>query len=414
MKIIYLLFFVFLYSSEQVFVACEGNYYQSNGSLWTISDDEVYGYEGNPLGQVVQSVLVHEDKLYVVVNVPGSIQVFDIHEDGLTLVDYVDTQYSGPREMLIVDGYMYFTNWYTADVKKLNLSTLEIENEIAMPGLPEDIVLHDNKIYVSIIMNSDWSDGNLIASIDTQSDSIVDTYEVGSGPGDILVFEDELYVSRTFYDENWNAFYGTSKINSNGDIVVKNYGAGIACGGSVHALNGSVYRSFNGGVAKLDQDLNILEDTRVGDFNFYDVYSIETIDDKIYFGLSDFSAPDEVVVLNSQGLELNRFNVGAIPGDFAVWNSCVNDGDVNSDSILNIADIVTVVYYVLDESEYLCSADLNNDGVMDVLDIVEMVQEILGIESFRGAVNWLHHHFPELKVNERIKKLHISAKKQLK
>ena len=414
MKVIYLLFFVFLYSSEQVFVACEGNYYQSNGSLWTIADDEVYGYEGNPLGQVVQSVLVHEDKLYVVVNVPGSIQVFDIHEDGLTLVDYVDTQYSGPREMLIVGDYMYFTNWYTADVKKLNLSTLEIESEIAMPGLPEDIVLHDGKVYVSIIMNSDWSDGNLIASIDTQSDSIVDTYEVGSGPGDILVFEDELYVSRTFYDENWNAFYGTSKINSNGDVVIKNYGAGVACGGSVHALNGSVYRSFNGGVAKLDQDLNILEDTRVGDFNFYDVYSIETIDDKIYFGLSDFSAPDEVVVLNSEGVELNRFNVGAIPGDFAVWNSCVNDGDVNSDSILNIADIVTVVYYVLDESEYLCSADLNNDGTMDVLDIVEMVQEILGIESFRGAVNWLHHHFPELKVNERIKKLHISAKKQLK
>ena len=414
MKVIYLLFFVFLYSSEQVFVACEGNYYQSNGSLWTISDDEVYGYEGNPLGQVVQSVLVHEDKLYVVVNVPGSIQVFDIHEDGLTLVDYVDTQYSGPREMLIVGDYMYFTNWYTADVKKLNLSTLEIESEIAMPGLPEDIVLHDGKVYVSIIMNSDWSDGNLIASIDTQSDSIVDTYEVGSGPGDILVFEDELYVSRTFYDENWNAFYGTSKINSDGDVVIKNYGAGVACGGSVHALNGSVYRSFNGGVAKLDQDLNILEDTRVGDFNFYDVYSIETIDDKIYFGLSDFSAPDEVVVLNSEGVELNRFNVGAIPGDFAVWNSCVNDGDVNSDNILNIADIVTVVYYVLDESEYLCSADLNNDGTMDVLDIVEMVQEILGIESFRGAVNWLHHHFPELKVNERIKKLHISAKKQLK
>ena len=62
---------------------------------------------------------------------------------------------------------------------KLNLSTLEIESEIAMPGLREDIVLHDGQVYVSIIMNSDWSDGNLIASIDTQSDSIVDTYEVG-------------------------------------------------------------------------------------------------------------------------------------------------------------------------------------------------------------------------------------------
>ena len=414
MKIIYLLFFVFLYSSEQVFVSCEGNYYQSNGSLWTISQDEIYEYEGNPIGDVVQSVLVHEDRLYVVVNVPGSIQVFDIHEDGLTAVGDIDTGFSGPREMLVVGDYIYFTNWYTADVKKLNLETLQIEGGISMPGLPEDIVFHDDKIYVSITMNSDWSDGNLIASIDVQSDTLLDTYEVGPGPGNILIFEDELYISRTFYDENWNAFYGTSKINSNGEVIVKNYGAGVACGGSVHALNGSVYRSFNGGIAKLDQDLNILEDTRVGDFNFYDVYSIETIGDKIYFGLSDFTAPDEVVVLNSDGAELNRFDVGAIPGDFAVWNSCSNDGDVNSDSILNIADIVTVVYYVLDEADYLCSADMNNDGTMDVLDIVEMVQEILGIESFRGAANWLNHHFPELKVNERIKKLHLSAKKQLK
>ena len=414
MKIIYLLFFVFLYSSEQVFVACEGNYYQSNGSLWTISNDEVYGYEGNPLGQVVQSVLVHEDKLYVVVNVPGSIQVFDINDNGLTMVDYVDTQYSGPREMLVVGDYLYFTNWYTADVKKLNLLTLEIESEIPMPGLPEDIVLYNDKIYVSIMMNSDWSDGSLLASIDMQSDSIVDTYEVGSGPGDILVFEDELYVSRTFYDENWNAFYGTSKVNNQGEIVINNYGAGMACGGSVHAINGSVYRSFNGGIAKLDQNLNILEETRIGNFNHSDVYSVETIGDKIYFGLSDFSAPDEVVVLSNDGQELNRFNVGAIPGDFAVWNSCLNNGDVNSDNVLNITDIVTVVYYVLDEAEYACSADINSDGNMNILDVVEMVQEILGIESFRGAVNWLHHHFPELKVNERIKKLHKSAIKHLK
>ena len=50
------------------------------------------------------------------------------------------------------------------------------------------------------------------------------------------------------------------------------------------------------------------------------MYSIETIGDKIYFGLSDFTAPDEVVVLSSDGAELNRFDVGAIPGDFAVWN----------------------------------------------------------------------------------------------
>ena len=414
MRIVFLLFFVFLYSSEKVFVACEGNYYQSNGSIWTISDEQVYDYSDNPLGQVVQSLLVHEDQLFVAVNVPGNIQVFDITDAGLVPAHFVDTQYSGPREMLVVGDYLYFTNWYTADIKKLNLSTWEIESEIVMPGLPEDIVMHDGNIYVSIIMNNDWTDGNLIVSVDLNSDTIIETYDVGSGPGDLLVHEEELFVARTYYDENWNAFYGTSKIKNDGQIIMNNYGAGLACGGSVHSLNGSVYRSYNGGIALLDQDLNILEDTRIGNFNFSDVYSVKTIGDNIYFGLSDFEAPDEVVVLNSDGVEVNRYSVGAIPGDFAVWNSCLNNGDVNSDTILNITDIVTVVYYVLDEADYLCSADINSDGAMDVLDIVDMVQQILGIDSFRGAVNWLHHHFPELKVNERIKKLHNSARKHLK
>ena len=414
MKILFLLIFTFLYSSEQVFVACEGNYYQSNGSIWTIAGNEVYPYSENPLGQVVQSVQVHGDQLFVIVNVPGSIQVFDIAADGIELAHYIDTQYSSPREMLILDNYLYFTNWYTADVKKLNMSTWEIESEISMPGLPEDLVLYDGNIHVSIIMNSDWTDGNKVVAINPENDMIVETYLVGDGPGNLLVHENEIYIARTFYDENWNAFYGTSKISLNGTVIENNYGAGMACGGSVHSFNGDIYRTYNGGIAKLDQNLDILANTRIGSFNHEDVYSVETIGDNIYFGLSDYVAPDEVVVLNGEGVEVGSYSVGAIPGDFAVWNSCVNNGDINSDNILNITDIVTVVYYVLDQADYVCAADLNNDGSMDILDVISMVQEILGIDSFRGAANWLHHHFPELKVNERIKKLQISAKIQLK
>ena len=36
MRFLLLLLFTLVYSSEQVFVACEGNYYQSNGSVWTM------------------------------------------------------------------------------------------------------------------------------------------------------------------------------------------------------------------------------------------------------------------------------------------------------------------------------------------------------------------------------------------
>ena len=61
-------------------------------------------------------------------------------------------------------------------------------------------------------MNEDWSDGNKVVSIDPNNDSIVHVYEVGSGPGNLLVHDHEVYISRTYYDEYWNAFYGTSKI----------------------------------------------------------------------------------------------------------------------------------------------------------------------------------------------------------
>ena len=50
------------------------------------------------------------------------------------------------------------------------------------------------------------------------------------------VNENEVYVARTFYDENWNSFYGSSKIGGS-DITINNYGVGVACGGSVMKYN---------------------------------------------------------------------------------------------------------------------------------------------------------------------------------
>ena len=58
-------------------------------------------------------------------------------------------------------------------------------------------------------------------------------------------------------------------------------------------------------------------------------------------------------------------------------------GDINSDEIVNILDIVIVVNFVLgsdspSESEFL-AADLNSDGVLNILDVVILSNLILGI-----------------------------------
>mgnify|MGYP001387021865 CR=1 FL=1 len=405
-----LLLVSFCFNSQQIFVACEGNFYEGNGSIWTISDEEAFSYNNNPLGEVVQSVYVHGNQLYVIVNGSSNIQVFDIENNSLIPTHFIDTQYSGPREMMVIDNYLYFTNWYTADIKKLSLDTWEIVNEISTPGLPEDIKFHNGFIYVSITMNLDWTDGNSIIIIDPLTDEITNNIEVGLGPGEILIHEDEVYVARTYYDDEWNAFYGTSKIDSNNEVIIASYGAGAACGGGIYSHNGDIYRVYNGGIAKINQELEIIPESRIGEYESWEVYSAEIIGDNIYFGLTDFSAPDDVAVVDFNGNEIARYSVGAIPGDFAVFESCINNGDMNEDGDINIADIVSIVQLILNESEYNCTADINDDGLTNILDAVQLVQEVLGIDSFRGAANWLKHYFPELNVNEQI----IKAFKNIK
>ena len=103
------------WNTEQVFVVCEGNFNSANGSLWTITDEEVYEYANNPIGDVVQSALVHNNQLFIIVNVSSNIQVFDITNDGLNPTHVINTNYSGPREMLV-----YNNSKKSADVALLN------------------------------------------------------------------------------------------------------------------------------------------------------------------------------------------------------------------------------------------------------------------------------------------------------
>ena len=56
-------------------------------------------------------------------------------------------------------------------------------------------------------------------------------------------------------------------------------------------------------------------------------------------------------------------------------------GDVNSDDIINVSDIVAVVQFVIGYSELsdleLCAADLNQDDIVNVVDVVTIVNIIL-------------------------------------
>ena len=50
-----------------------------------------------------------------------------------------------------------------------------------------------------------------------------------------------------------------------------------------------------------------------------EVYSVEVINNNVYFGLTDYSNYNKIKVISKDNLEVASYDVGKIPGDFAVW-----------------------------------------------------------------------------------------------
>ena len=96
---------------ELIFVACEGNFGASNGSIHIIKPDGELDFVEN-VGDVVQSLEVYGDKLIVIVNNSHEIKIYDIDEDGLKLPGItVSTQNSSPRELVVVNNKIYSVSY---------------------------------------------------------------------------------------------------------------------------------------------------------------------------------------------------------------------------------------------------------------------------------------------------------------
>ena len=105
---------------EWTFIACEGNYGSSNGSI-TMINGKGDIKELNDIGDVVNSLAVYKNKLIVLVNNSHKILIYEIYEGGLKLPGIeIDTQGSSPREMVVVDDKLYFTIWNLENFTKIN------------------------------------------------------------------------------------------------------------------------------------------------------------------------------------------------------------------------------------------------------------------------------------------------------
>ena len=308
-----------------VFVANEGKMYDSNGSVSMI-DGFGNVYETEFLGDVVQSLAVYNNQLIVSINNSYKIMIFDIDSEGLTNKLEISMDGFSPREIKIINGRAYIGVWnpdpnvyqsVPGHIKVLNLETLEIEQDIEVGIMPEGLMFDSNYLWVA---NSGESS---ISKIDVSINSVVETVDVGDGPQNLIQYNGDIYISRTFYNADWDIYHGSSKITDNHQVITKDYGSGVACGGAVLKHDNNVYRSYNGGISPLDENLNIIELDKIGNYAQDEVYHVELVGSNIWFGIRD--SPDgegTIKVINPySGEELTSYYVGINPGDFAVWHN---------------------------------------------------------------------------------------------
>ena len=298
------------------FIASEGNFGSSNASISVFQGPNQIQKVSN-IGDVIQSIKVYDDKLFVLINNSHLIKIYTITSSGLSLPGIeINTHNSGPREMVIVDDYLYFTNWNSRNIKILNLETYFIEDSISVNGTPEGIVSDGSYLWVAI------SSGSTVEKIDINSKQIVETFQVGNGPQQMLIEGSLLWISRTYYSPDWSEiYYGTSQIDIlSGSIQIKEYDTGIVCGGDMMKINEQTYRTYEGGVAPIKSDLTINRPAKIGSYNTNSLYSAGAHSDYIFMGTtSDFNGPDTVYIHNELGEHNFTYIVDASPGDYAIW-----------------------------------------------------------------------------------------------
>lgn len=191
-----------------VFVVNEGNFTKGNGtiSFWDKGNSttlNLFGVANNKkaLGDVVQSMSIHDGKAYIIVNNDNKLEI--VNENTFQSVHTLK-DLKMPRYFTTLDNVGYLTEWVSFDqrgrVSIIDLESHEITGTITTDYGAENIMAYNDLLYVSN------SSSNTVSVIDPAQEEVIKTIEVGDSPGELLIDNDNKLwvVCGGGYDETWS------------------------------------------------------------------------------------------------------------------------------------------------------------------------------------------------------------------
>lgn len=310
--------------NDHIFVLNEGNFNSSNASLTAVSREtgliwnDIFSLVNDfQLGDVVQSMTIHNDKAYIVVNNSGKIEVADaITLESIGTIDGL----TSPRYFLgINDDKAYVSNFVfggatTLDVIDLNTNTV---SKTIPTAWGEQMVMSDGKVFVGI-MNS-----REVLVIDSSTDMVIDTVTVAFSPNSLQVDKNgQVWVLSDggFYGEDIPTL---QSINPTTLAVEQTFTfANNDASPTKLAMNNAgdqLYFLDVGNLWKFDITADVLPSepfVSETDFTFYGL-GIDSKTDRIYVtDAADYQSRGNVILYEADGELIDGFEVGIIPGGF--------------------------------------------------------------------------------------------------
>ena len=179
-----------------ILITNEGAFSGGTGTVDYISDDylteesSIYSnVNGENIGTVLQSIGFNGDDAYLIANVGNKISITDRYT--MEKITEITDGLSNPRYIAFANGKGYVTNWGegidTTDdyIAVIDLASNIISTTISVAEGPEQVVANGNTLYVS--HKGGWGSGNTVSVIDTSTDTLISTINVGNVPDEMII-----------------------------------------------------------------------------------------------------------------------------------------------------------------------------------------------------------------------------------
>ncbi len=310
--------------STGMLIGSEGNFQWGNATLnfWDNSSNKLYEdiyqtVNKKPLGDVLQSITVWKEQIFLVLNNSGKISVINKHSFKET------ASISGlqsPRYMLPVsENKAYVSDLYAQNITIINLESYQVSGKIACAGWTEEMILSENKVFVCNKYSA------YVYVINPQTDAITDSIYIGYGGISILTDK---------YNKLW--VLTTGNTTSNPKI-----GANLHC---IDPSAQAVIKTYSLGIDKLPLKLCIDKnkehlywiDNHVWKMSINDtllpIQALIPSNGRVFYGLGfdthqqqlwvsdakDYVQKSEVLIYNEKGQLMRNFRAGINTSSFSI------------------------------------------------------------------------------------------------